>query len=279
MKYDTLFWYEYYTNGEKGREMQSNISEHNNITILKSGVSRLSEEELPGSGMIFGCVLGGEMEISSQGARSLLGKGKLFVRTLSQRISVMGSGKAAYVVADGELVTMLCSIYNLYDVTVGAANEAYEELFGLCETANSGKTDQRAIAFSLHKIIKAVSDATQTITTENLGTGELIKEYIDSHAGARLTLEELASVFFLSKTQIFRIFKSNYGQSPMQYFLQQKIEISKGMLLSDGMRISDIAETLGFSDAKHFSKTFKKYCGILPRDYRREIRAKGSISN
>lgn len=97
-----------------------------------------------------------------------------------------------------------------------------------------------------------------------------IKEYIDSHTEKKITLEKLSKHFFISKTQIHRLFTANYGISPMKYMLKTKIERSKILLVSGNMRISEIAEKLAFTDSKHFTKTFRNFTGILPGEYRKK---------
>ena len=44
---------------------------------------------------------------------------------------------------------------------------------------------------------------------------------------------------------------------------------AKEMLRSSDCNINEIADVLGYSDARYFSKTFKKEVGIKPTDYRK----------
>lgn len=64
-----------------------------------------------------------------------------------------------------------------------------------------------------------------------------------------------------------RLFKKQSGETPMHFFMRQKVELSKEMLNS-GERNSDIASVTGFADEFHFSRSFKKITGISPRQYR-----------
>ena len=63
---------------------------------------------------------------------------------------------------------------------------------------------------------------------------------------------------------------SEYGVSPIRYLIDRKIEISKKLLENEGLKISEIAEALSFSDARHFSKTFFRREGMLPSEYRKQ---------
>lgn len=96
-----------------------------------------------------------------------------------------------------------------------------------------------------------------------------IKEYIDSHLYKKITLELLSRHFFISKTQIHRLFVAQYGISPMKYMLKAKIEHSKELLTSTDTKISEIAERLCFTDSKHYTNTFRNFTGELPSEYRK----------
>ena len=252
--------------------MQFNSNTQACLNIITSNIGDIQGAELPDKGVLFGCVISGESELISQRSRQPLSKGKLFVKELSRSLGFTKDIRCAYFVADGNLTYELLEINGISDGAIASVHNGYEEIFRICELSKEPCQGLSEIAFSLHRLIKCVADTLNEETKGRVNTASLIREYIDSHASGKLTLEEISSVFFISKTQIFRIFKSYFGISPMQYFLQQKIEISKKMLIQDNMRVSDIAEALGFSDAKHYSKTFRKYTGALPRDYRKEMR-------
>ncbi len=57
------------------------------------------------------------------------------------------------------------------------------------------------------------------------------------------------------------------GISPINYIQQLRIKKAKEMLKSDYSKISLIAETVGYSNIYHFSKTFKQITGYSPTEY------------
>ena len=222
--------------------------------------------------MIFACVIGGHCDLHIRNQSVRYSKGVFFVRELNDRVTIDGNGKIAFIVASGTLCEQICALFGIEDGFSASVTGASEELFRICELAQSLSANLPEISFCFHRLIKTASDAKISEEKGKVDSAVLIKEYIDSHADGKLTLEDISKVFFISKTQIFRIFKMYFGMPPMQYFLFKKVEISKKMLTEDNMRVSDIAEALGFSDSKHFSKTFRKYSGVLPREYRKENR-------
>ena len=239
--------------------------------VTDYGTGNAENIKLPANGTVCACVIGGEIGLGAKGNGAFYTKGTFLTRGLDGSCAFFGDGRVAYFVADGSLCEQVLAVNGIgegFSVTVAGASE---DVFRMCELAEGGEENVSEMAFIFHRLIRTASDAKLQEEKRRVDTALLLKEYIDCHAAGRLSLDDISKVFFISKTQIFRIFKSCFGIPPMQYFLQKKIEVSKKML-EDNMRVSDIAETLGFSDAKHYSKTFKRFVGILPREYRREKR-------
>ncbi len=90
---------------------------------------------------------------------------------------------------------------------------------------------------------------------------KLFDEISDAHQ-----LETLASEAGMSRYQLLRAFKKQYGLPPHAYLIDEKIKRSKTMLKS-GQAISDIALQLGFSDQAHFQRQFKKKLAVTPKYY------------
>lgn len=80
-----------------------------------------------------------------------------------------------------------------------------------------------------------------------------------------LSLAEIARRCDISECYFRRLFLEYSGESPQSFRQRYRIEKAKQLLLSDEqLSIGEIAEILHFSDIYHFSKTFKKLCGVSP---------------
>ena len=107
---------------------------------------------------------------------------------------------------------------------------------------------------------------------------EMIKNYIDAHIHEKITLEDISNNLYISKSHIERAFKKEYGQTPLAYFANQKIEQVASMLVTTDYPLSQIAQQFGFSDVKYMSKSFKKIKGQTPMEYKREKLANSHLS-
>lgn len=94
-----------------------------------------------------------------------------------------------------------------------------------------------------------------------------IHQYIDENLGGKLQLNDVAREFGLSPAYLSFIFKKNSDVGFSEYVNSRKIEKAKKLLLSDDMKIYEVADALGFESAFYFSKVFKKIEGISPREF------------
>lgn len=116
----------------------------------------------------------------------------------------------------------------------------------------------------IYKIIAAVCEKQRRNATKNRYS--CIRPGIELLEGnSDLSLAEIARRCDISECYFRRLFLEYSGESPQSFRQRYRIEKAKQLLLSDEqLSIGEIAEILHFSDIYHFSKTFKKLCGVSP---------------
>lgn len=95
-----------------------------------------------------------------------------------------------------------------------------------------------------------------------------INDYLHEHVCRTVSLRELAELAACSDYHFIRLFKASTGQTPHQYVLSFKIKKAKALLKAGKTSLTDIAYSLGFSDASHFSSVFRRLVGVAPSRYR-----------
>lgn len=94
-------------------------------------------------------------------------------------------------------------------------------------------------------------------------------QYMEKHYAEDISLEVVAEQVNLNSVYFSNIFKKEIGENFVDYLHKYRMEIAKTMLREEDISIINIAYSVGYHDAKYFSKLFKKYVGIKPTDYRK----------
>lgn len=98
-----------------------------------------------------------------------------------------------------------------------------------------------------------------------------IMKYMEENYQEKISLEQIAANMYLSSFYIAKIFKSETGDTPINYLIGLRMEKAKEILEeSPEEPIKEVAAAVGYSDAYHFSKLFKKHYGISPLYYKKE---------
>jgi AraC family transcriptional regulator, arabinose operon regulatory protein len=92
--------------------------------------------------------------------------------------------------------------------------------------------------------------------------------YMIENISMKFSLEEFAINVNLSTSHYSRLFFARTSHSPINYFIQLKIQRSCRMLDNSLLPIADIAHEMGFDDQFYFSRQFRKVMSMSPREYR-----------
>ncbi len=125
------------------------------------------------------------------------------------------------------------------------------------------------LCYKLQEIVESFTESLfNYIPSQN---SELIKKamiYISKHFNEPLTLEDVAMHVHLHPSYFSTMFKQSTGSSFKEYLNMVRIEESKRLLSNTDFSIIDIAVAIGFEDQSYFSKVFKKYTGLTPKQFR-----------
>lgn len=97
---------------------------------------------------------------------------------------------------------------------------------------------------------------------------EQTKKYIDNNLDKPLSVSDLANQAFLSIAYFSKQFKKNTGVGCNYYIMCKRMEKAKDLLNKTNLKVSNIANEVGYKDINYFSLAFKKYTGMSPMEYR-----------
>lgn len=98
-----------------------------------------------------------------------------------------------------------------------------------------------------------------------------VLSYMRDTLDQRHSLADLAEHAGLSASHFSYLFKAHLGMSPMDYFIQLKMQYACHLLETSRTRVRDIAYDLAYEDPYYFSRLFRKVIGISPGHYRKKF--------
>lgn len=94
-----------------------------------------------------------------------------------------------------------------------------------------------------------------------------ILDWIENNITEPVTLQKLSAMAALNEKYFCRIFKETTGKTPVDYINQFRINTACQLMLHENLSITEAAINCGFSDMSYFSKVFKKYKTVSPRQW------------
>ena len=92
--------------------------------------------------------------------------------------------------------------------------------------------------------------------------------YIEEHYAQKLTLQEVADKCYVSQWHLSKLINKYTGNTFYELLNNVRIEKAKALLNDPKLKIGDIVDMVGYSDAAHFSRVFKRIVGISANEYR-----------
>lgn len=164
----------------------------------------------------------------------------------------------ALLVRDPFLVEVARSLYR--EITINAGNQLY--------------TEAVATLTATH-LVRAYSDRKNSLHLYRGGLGpareKKVRNYIEEHLGEELSLEELARVAEMSPNYLISLFRQSVGMTPHKYVIQQRLERARKLLEQSRLTLLEIANQCGFQDQSQFTNTFRRYFGVTPGQFKRQI--------
>ncbi|WP_419870253.1 AraC family transcriptional regulator [Chryseobacterium sp. CT-SW4] len=97
-----------------------------------------------------------------------------------------------------------------------------------------------------------------------------VVDYIRKNLHQKLSIDSIAKLAYVSKSNFFKMFKEELGTSPNEFILKERINKAKE-LLANKNSIKETAFQTGFSDTNYFTRVFKQFVGITPKNYQNKV--------
>ncbi|UQZ85418.1 putative response regulatory protein [Paenibacillus konkukensis] len=98
-----------------------------------------------------------------------------------------------------------------------------------------------------------------------------IAKYIQANYQKNITLQDISAQFHLNREYISRKFKMELKENVIDYLNRVRIDKAKMLLLNPHVKIAEAARQVGYQDEKYFSRVFKKWEGLSPKEFRSRL--------
>ncbi len=166
----------------------------------------------------------------------------------------------------GEICQMLVSMDLSLDQEELPIDYLSSQIHYAIENALSLDALKAAVSEPVSYIFENIHKAVQAQNTRPI---RMVLKYIEEHYTDPIRLEDAALLVTLNPAYLSNIFKKETGENFVDYLNSYRIGQARELLKDSNLSINEIAYSTGFQDARYFSKLFKKYVGITPKDYRK----------
>lgn len=179
--------------------------------------------------------------------------------------------------------TMAGNMYNKYSnsspsaaVTVPFIDERLSLFKQIIDILNSGFNEEKIQYASLTSLnfLSTFIFSDLHITTDPQANDSLVDEiihYLNENIHKSVNTDEIVDKFNYSPSYLFSLFKKKTGYSIIHFFNLMKIQKACEYLTFSDLSVKEICYKMGFQDPLYFSRLFKKYMGVAPTDYRKEL--------
>lgn len=96
------------------------------------------------------------------------------------------------------------------------------------------------------------------------------KEFLDNHYMEEISLEQIAEKYYFNPSYFSSLFKNTFDMTFSEYLIRLRMGKAKQFLLETGDKVKEVSAKVGYRDANYFVRSFKKYYGVTPEEFRRQ---------
>ena len=147
----------------------------------------------------------------------------------------------------------------------------FDRLYGLCgETTQDSRREMSIACYSL-----LVELAEQSTIRRRPPELQRALDYIHGHLDEPLPLDELVRHSGVSGATLHRQFRKYMKTSPIDYYLDQKLERARALLENHQFSVKEVAEQLHYASSQYFASQFRKKFGVPPKSFKFRSSASG----
>lgn len=160
------------------------------------------------------------------------------------------------------------SLDNKYVFPAGSLKDLFKEIIKISFSDINDIEKQLRISSLYFEILHRLYLLNKN--AEKSSEAVFMKLYLDENSGRIVNNTELANQIYRSPDYCLKLFKHEFGTTPYDYQINNKIKIASSLLRHTKKSVSEIAEFVGYQNPHYFTSMFKNKVGITPTQYRKK---------
>jgi AraC-like DNA-binding protein len=161
-----------------------------------------------------------------------------------------------------------------FELTMGQSPRLMELLHRLWRIFNQ---PDALSAFQTETLFRcALEEVFVCVRNQTNGSAQKLFEralsYIHEHYMDAMTVRGLAEQNEVNENRLYYVFNKHTGMGPGDYLMAYRLNRARDLLITGDAPIGKVAESVGYSDALYFSRTFNKQFGLSPSALRKQFR-------
>jgi len=157
--------------------------------------------------------------------------------------------------------------------TCAGGSAPIDMMLNLITESKGGKLSANISEQFMCDRIRGRHDRQRTPLQLHLGSGQpkLIEAVtlMEANIEEPMSVDELSTLVGVSRRQLERLFQKHLSCVPTRYYMNLRLNCARRLLLQTDKSVVDVSLACGFVSAPHFSKCYRDYFGIPPRDERK----------
>jgi two-component system response regulator YesN len=164
---------------------------------------------------------------------------------------------------------------SIYDLVLSEIHRHVHDRFLFEETERAAAFDTFHTLGELRHYLKSYAADTKRLISEQVNLGETVitvaEAIVREHYSRDLQLAEVANRVSMNYSYFSKLFKDRTGLTFTAYLTKVRMEEAQKLLKDPTLRINEISEKVGYSNLYHFSRAFKNYFGVSPKEHRKTM--------
>ncbi len=157
-------------------------------------------------------------------------------------------------------------------IVIKSSSVIIQEFKILMGNLRGNNTFEHTLSAEIHMFLATISEKISTQTRSTEQALSMAESYLRQNFNKQISIVDVANEVEMSLFYFTRQFQKQFGISPYEYLIMQRISNAKKLLLNSNLSTQKIAEVCGYNNSSTFIAAFKSRLGSTPSQFRKAVK-------